>query len=500
MRSIRMLNCGWLCGAVALAMAALPVWGQSVETAVPSVPVSPYEPGLMLLAVTGILLLGGAIIRLLRGLGLIQRLVWILPVLIVLTGAFWLFLRIGRFADVPHLSALIGFLLSVFIFMAVLLPAVGWVLPSRAVQTRGGVPVLLRGMAVVLLAFVGLFVLLSWAFPNLNLAPIFVTSGVVSIVLGLALQELLSNLMAGIVMSVERPFKIGDWIQIGSTTEGEVVEQTWRATLVRTREGDHLLIPNSLAARETLVNFDRPTLDHLVKIHIGVAYETPCGVAMDALLDAASKVEEVLRTPAPAVYLKDFQDSSILYELRVWIDNYASLHAIESDVRKQIWYAFKRHGVTIPFPQRDVNVRQVVEHPLEIGCRLVVTGGPLRGTQFALGGASTSVGRAADNRIVFADQHVSNHHAIIEPMEGGYRLRDLGSRFGTRLNGQLIESATLVQGDEILIGPVAMVYESHGMPPSVLAERRMVPAPPGRHAAPSAPIDGTRSTDVEASA
>jgi hypothetical protein len=116
---------------------------------------------------------------------------------------------------------------------------------------------------------------------------------------------------------------------------------------------------------------------------------------VEALLDAASKVEEVLRTPAPAVHLKDFQDSSILYELRFWIDNYGSLHAIESDVRKQIWYAFKRHGVTIPFPQRDVNVRQTAERPLEACCRLVITGGPLCGTRFALGGSPASVGRAS---------------------------------------------------------------------------------------------------------
>jgi small-conductance mechanosensitive channel len=450
----------------------------------------------MLLSVTGILLLGGVIVRLLRKLRLIQRLTWIVPVFIFLTGGFWLFLRIGQFADVPHLTALIGFLLSFFIFMAVLLPVALWVLPSRALQTRGGMPVLLRAMAIVLLAFVGLFVLLTWAFPNINFMPVFVTSGVVSIVLGLALQELLSNLMAGIVMSVERPFTIGDWIQVGAA-EGEAVEQTWRATLVRTREGDHLLIPNSLAAREILVNYDRPTPEHLVKIGVGVAYDTPCGVAVEALLDAASKVEEVLRTPAPAVHLKDFQDSSILYELRFWIDNYGSLHAIESDVRKQIWYAFKRHGVTIPFPQRDVNVRQTAERPLEACCRLVITGGPLCGTRFALGGSPASVGRASDNTIVVADQHVSSHHAIIESYETGHRLRDLNSRYGTLLNGQWVESAVLAQGDEISIGPIAMVYETHTAPLSVQVERRVVPAPPGRYVSPGATTGVSSSSDKE---
>jgi small-conductance mechanosensitive channel len=480
---------------VAVAMMAIPVWGQGTETTPWPVPSSPYEPGLMVLAVTAILIIGGAIVRLLLLLGLIRRLVWILPVLIFLTGGFWIFLRIGRFADVPRLSALIGFLLSFLIFVAILVPAARWLLPSRALQTRGGVPVLLRGMAVVGIGSVGMFVLLSWAFPGLSFAPVFITSGVVSIVMGLALQEALGNLMAGIVMSVERPFKIGDWIQVG-TTEGEAVEQTWRATVVRTRAGDYLHIPNNLAVREIMVNFDRPTPEHLVKIQVGVSYDTPCGVAVESLLEAASKVAEVLRKPAPSVYLKDFLDSSILYELRVWIDNYGSLNAIESDVRKQIWYSFKRYGVTIPFPQRDVNIHRHMDRSLESYSRLVVTGGPLQGAMYMLGEAPATAGRAAENTLIVTDPHVSNHHFVIEPKEGGYSLRDLGSRYGTLLNGQLIESAQLVQGDEIRVGSVVFVYETHVAPVSVRVERRVVPAAPGRHMAPGSTV-ATSNTAVK---
>lgn len=490
MRSIVWVN-RWRIGSLVLFFLAAPARGQSAaEAAVPAVPVSPYEPGLMLLAVTGLLLLGMAITRALRSLRLIQRMVWILPVLIFLTFGLWLFLRVGRFADVPNLSALIGFLLAFLVFLAVLLPVARWVVPARELQTRGGMPVLLRGMAVAVLVLVGLFVLLSWAFPRVNLAPVFVTSGVVSIVLGLALQELLGNLMAGVVLSVERPFKTGDWIRVGET-EGEVMDQTWRATLVRTRENECVFIPNSVAAREVLVNHDRPTPDFLVKTRVGVAYDTPCGTAIAALLDAASRVEEILRAPAPEVYLKDFQDSAILYELRTWIDNYGSLHAVESEIRKQIWYAFKRHGVTIAFPQRDVNFRQIVDKAAGSFCRLVVTAGPLRGTMLALGGAAVTVGRAADSAIAVADPHVSNRHAVIEPHEGGYRLRDLGSRYGTRVNGQLVESARLAQGDEIGVGPVVLVFESHEAPDTVRMESRVVPAAPGRHAAPGGATVGT---------
>jgi small-conductance mechanosensitive channel len=464
---------------------------QTPET-VAAVPSSPYETGFMLLAVTGIVVVGTSIFRLLRRLRLISRMEWISPILIFVTGSILLFLKVGRIADVPNLLALMGFLLAFEVFISVLIPVARWVLPTRALQTRRGVPPLLRGMAVILLAFIGMFILLSWTFPALNLTPVFVTSGVVSIVLGLALQELLSNLMAGIVLGVERPFNVGDWVQIGQS-EGEVVELTWRTTLVRTRSGDHLLIPNNVAARETVINFDRPTQEHLVKIHVGLAYDTPCGVAIDALLDAASKVQEVLRTPAPAVYLKDFQDSAILYELRVWIDNFGSLHGIESEVRKQIWYALKRHGVTIPFPQRDVNLRTIAPESLDRCHRLVATGGPLRGANFPMGTHPTFIGRNADCTIQISDQHVSGRHAVIEKCEGGHILRDLGSRRGTQVNGELVESARLASGDEIRIGPVAMVYEVHSVQPYVKAETRIVPAPPGRHVPPGATSVGATS-------
>lgn len=446
----------------------------------------------MVLAVTGLLLLGGAIVRLLLALRLISRLAWIMPVLLFLSGALWLFLKIGRFADVPHLSALAGFMFAFLVLVSILWPLSRWLLPSRALRTRGGVPPLLRGMAIAMLALIGMFVLLSWSFPGLSFTPLFVTSGVFSIVLGLALQDSLGNVMSGISMSIERPFKVGDWVQIGQT-EGEVVELSWRATLVRTRQNDYVLIPNSVAVRECVTNFDRPTPEHLVRIHVGVAYDTPCGLATDALLEAASKVEELLPSPPTVVYLKEFQDSAILYELRVWIDNYASLHGIESEVRKQIWYAFKRHGISIPFPQRDVHYYPVPQTPQECFCRLVVTGGALRGAMFPLGDQPATIGRAADSTIVVADQRVSNHQAIIEAHDGGHRLRDLGSRHGTQVNGQLVESAQLAPGDEILVGPIAMVYETNWAPPSVRAAGRLVPAPPGRHLPPGA-TSGTNAT------
>ena len=446
----------------------------------------PYEPGLMALIVTAILIVGGLILQLLLRLGRIRRALWILPILLVLTAAAWVGVQVAGLHEMKDLNSLLVFLLSFLLFVALLYPVTRLLMPSRLLQTRGGVPPLLRGVAIAIVAFIGLFVLLSWAFPDLNLTPMFVTSGVVSLVIGFALQDLLSNLMAGVVLSVERPFRVGDWIKVGDGEDAEVVAQMWRATRVRSRQNDYILIPNNVMAQEKLVNYAQPSADHMHKMYVGVTYATPCGIVIQALKEAASEVEEVLRHPAPEAHFRAFLDSSLQYELRAYIDNYASLPAIDSELRQHIWYAFKRYGITIAFPQRDVNFRQVVEPETCEARRLVVSSGPLRGAMFPLVDKPLEIGRAMGNDICISDRQVSAQHAVIELKDGVHVLRDLESRHGTEVNGMLVSSVALKQGDEIAIGPVTMIFEAALVPDwTVTSERATLSTTDRRHEEPT---------------
>ena len=444
-----------------------------------------YEPELMLLTVTGIFLVSGLLLRLLARLKVISSLVWFLPILTLISAAVWAPLYVANVPRLPNLRALVGFLFSFSLLVTLLIPISRLALPSKALLTRGGVPPLLRGLAVVVAAFVGLFVLLNWSFPTLSLTPMFITSGVISIILGFALQDLLANLMAGVVLSFERPFHVGDWVRIG-TVEGEILDLTWRATRLRTRENDTFLIPNNAVAKEPVLNFSQPTSEHVVKLLVGVSYDTPCGLVESALLDAAAGVDSLLATPAPQVHLKEFQDSAVLYELCVVIDNYESVPEVEDEVRRQIWYAFKRYGIGIPFPQRDVLLRRVRQEPQATSCRLVATAGPLAGAMVPLDAAPLTVGRNPDCDLVISDHHVSNQHAAIEPFETGWRLRDLNSHLGTRLNRNPVQEAVLTPGDLIQIGPVTLVFECHRVPASArtVAQRRW-PQPARSAPAPS---------------
>jgi len=458
----------WAAG-LAFLVSALPAAAQDGDAAVAG---ATCEPGLMALVVTAIVIVGGLIWQLLIRSGRARRGLWILPILILLTGVAWAVVQTVGLDHMKNLNSLLIFLFSFLIFVSLLYPVTRLLLPSRLVRTRGGVPPLLRGVAIAIVVFIGLFVLLSWAFPDLNLTPMFVTSGVVSLVIGFALQDLLGNLMAGIVLSVERPFRVGDWVKVGEREDAEVVEQMWRATRVRTRQNDYVLIPNNVMAREQVRNYAQPTADHMHRVFVGISYATPCGIVIQALKEAAGEVEEVLQHPAPEVHLRDFTDSSLLYELRVWIDNYASLPAIDSEVRQHVWYSLKRYGLTIPFPQRDVNFRRAVEPEMREACRLVVSSGPLRGAMFPLAEEPVRIGRSPESDVCISDRQVSAQHAVVELKEGHYVLKDLDSRHGTEVNGLSVTEVALRQGDEVSIGPVAMIFETAAVPTWTATSRR----------------------------
>jgi small-conductance mechanosensitive channel len=424
---------------------------------------SPYEPGLIVLATVLILLAGGLLFRALVRVRVAHSILWLPTVLMIVSGVVFAALHVAEFTGFPNLYSFVRFLFLLALFGSVLYPVANFLLPSQAMLTRGGVPPLLRGVAIVLFSVTGMLILLSWSFPQVSFTPMFVTSGIVSVVVGLAVQDLLGSLLAGVVISAERPFKVGDWVQIGAV-EGEVTKITWRATQVRTRDNDCVLIPNNLVTKDLVKNFELPTAVHRLRIRMGLPYDTPCGLATAALVEAASHTEGVLKSPEPTVLLLDFADSAVTYELRAWIDNYESANTIESNIRKAIWYAMKRYGITIPFPQRDVNFRRIREEPEERHARMVIVNGPMRGTLYNLSAAPTIFGRSPECSVVMSDPRVSNQHAVIEPDGDRYRLRDLDSRHGTLVNGRKITSDVLDQGDMITIGSVNFVFETNRAP------------------------------------
>ncbi len=175
--------------------------------------------------------------------------------------------------------------------------------------------------------------------------------------IGFGLQDIAKNFVSGLILLVERPIQVGDRIDIGDAS-GDVVEIRTRATVVRTNDDVHLIIPNSKFISDTVTNrsYGNPRVRY--RAPIGVAYGSDPRRVENALLEAARSSPGVLDNPAPTVRFRGFGESSLDFELQCWTS--AMLHrqgAFRSDLNFAIHDVLKARGIEIPFPQRDVRVR-----------------------------------------------------------------------------------------------------------------------------------------------
>lgn len=165
----------------------------------------------------------------------------------------------------------------------------------------------------------------------------------------LGLQDQLGNLFAGLAIQIERPFRVGHWVSLASF-EGRVMEVTWRATKIRTKAGNLVIIPNNTVGRETITNYSEPTAPTRQQVDVGATYAAPPNEVRDALMTAMGRVPQVLRDPAPDVMMTDFGASAIVYSARFWLDDFERDDRIRHDVRTAIYYEFHRRGIEIPWP------------------------------------------------------------------------------------------------------------------------------------------------------
>ncbi|MEO7933682.1 MAG: mechanosensitive ion channel family protein [Chthoniobacterales bacterium] len=186
------------------------------------------------------------------------------------------------------------------------------------------------------------------------------TGGVLALTIGLALQDLLGNIIAGFAIHFGQPFKLGDWL-ILDNTHVEVMEINWRSTRCRTNDDTYLDVPNASITKQTVMNLYYPDRVHAIRVYVSLEYDTPPNLAKDCLLRAALGAQGVMATPKPVIYLKEFADSSINYEIKAFIMDHSKYPVIMDAIRTNIWYELKRKKLTIPFPQRVLQVNRPVK-------------------------------------------------------------------------------------------------------------------------------------------
>ena len=175
------------------------------------------------------------------------------------------------------------------------------------------------------------------------------TSAVGAVVVGFALQDTLGNLFAGLAIQIEKPFRVGQWIQI-SGREGEVQQITWRATKLRTKDGEFLVVPNSVISKEPVLNYSEPTIANCLSIEVGASYLTPPNEVKAAILEAIANAPLAIQEPPPRVLVHGFGDSAVNYTAYFWVGNYGIEREARDEVRTNIWYTFRRRNIEIPWP------------------------------------------------------------------------------------------------------------------------------------------------------
>ena len=186
--------------------------------------------------------------------------------------------------------------------------------------------------------------------------------GLLSVGIGFGLQNVASNFVSGLIILFERPIKIGDRITIGDVL-GDVENISLRATLIRTMDNISIIVPNSEFISSRVINWSHRDPKIRVHIPVGVAYGSDVPLVIKSLLEVAENHPEVLKEPPPKFWFNEFGNSSLNFELLVWVPDPKRRPDIISELNKGIDEIFRKNKIQIPFPQRDLHIRSSV--PIE---------------------------------------------------------------------------------------------------------------------------------------
>jgi len=215
---------------------------------------------------------------------------------------------------------------------------------------------LLKNLIRVVLVLLGAF----WALAiwQVNLTPLFASAGIAGIAVALAAKDTLANFFGGISIFADKTFKAGDYIILEGGQRGEVVEVGIRSTRITTRDDALITIPNSIIAGSKIINESAPIPRYRIRIPVGIAYDSDLEMVEDILLAVLRANPMVLPEPEPRVRYRAFADSAIELELLLWVED-PRLKGLETHrLIKAIHKAFAEKGIVIPFPQRDIHLKQ----------------------------------------------------------------------------------------------------------------------------------------------
>ncbi|HEY9246528.1 MAG TPA: mechanosensitive ion channel domain-containing protein, partial [Candidatus Methanoperedens sp.] len=192
---------------------------------------------------------------------------------------------------------------------------------------------------------------------GVQIIPIITGMGLIGLAIALAAQNVLSNMLGGFTITLDKIYEVGDRIEFGGVY-GDVYEIKPRYTKIKTMDNTIITIPNSKVINDNVINYAAPDTSARVKIPVSVAYGTDPVKVEEILLDIVKKTPKILNEPKPFVRFSEYAASSQNLELIIWIRHYDDRHPVLDSIFREIFVRFKNESIEIPFNQMDIHIKK----------------------------------------------------------------------------------------------------------------------------------------------
>jgi small-conductance mechanosensitive channel/CRP-like cAMP-binding protein len=219
--------------------------------------------------------------------------------------------------------------------------------------TQTEIASLLKTVLSIIVSIVAFFIIFQSQYQNIELAPLFTGSTILGIVVGLALQDTLGNLFAGIALSADQPFQIGDVVNIQGKATGVVEAVSWRGMKIRTFQNKIVVVSNSIVGKEFIEVAPKDNLNARLVFFNTIYSASPTQTAQ-LIRDVVRQVENVSPKMRPIVRIRNLGESGIDWEIKYWLEDYSRYNDTDALIRQRVWYAFQRENLNFAFPTRTL--------------------------------------------------------------------------------------------------------------------------------------------------
>ncbi|NNE99843.1 MAG: mechanosensitive ion channel [Pyrinomonadaceae bacterium] len=219
---------------------------------------------------------------------------------------------------------------------------------------------LLINTAVLIFAAVSTYIVfLIW---SINITAWIASAGIIGLAISFAAKDTLSNIFGGITIFADKPFEVGDFINLESGERGMITHIGVRSTRIITRDDIEITVPNAILSTTIVVNESGgPSEKFRIRIKVGVAYGSDIDKVERILLEIGKGHKETCEIPKPRVRFRNFGDSSLDYELLCWVEKPVFRGRVSHELNREVYKAFDRENIEIPFPQQDIHIKQIPE-------------------------------------------------------------------------------------------------------------------------------------------